>query len=123
MVWSEGPAMPERFANPVDVVDHAKHFQCGSTIPEWPRRWNIRPGDEVPTIIEDARGRRLGVMRWGWRREGLRGRPLTNTSAEKAPSSPVVGAAMRAHRCIVPCTAWYEWAGDGGKAFHHRWVV
>jgi putative SOS response-associated peptidase YedK len=115
--------MPERFANAVDVIAHAKHFACQSTIPEWPRRWNIRPGELVPTIIQDARSRRLGTMRWGWRREQLRGRLLTNTSAEKAPSNDMVRTAYRSHRCIVPCTAWFEWAGEGGKQFHHRWVI
>lgn len=115
--------MPERFANAVDVVEHAKHYDCASTIPEWPRRWNIRPGEMVPGIIQDARSRRLGTLRWGWRRAELRGRLLTNTAAEKAAGNEMVRAAFRSHRCIVPCTAWYEWAGDGGKAFHFRWVI
>lgn len=77
----------------------------------WHSSWNIAPTQRQPVILQDdVRGRRLGLMRWGWQPSFLAGKSLVNARGEEAHQKRTFAEAMRRRRCIVPATAFYEWA-------------
>jgi putative SOS response-associated peptidase YedK len=78
-------------------------------------RFNVAPTEEVPAIVEDSRGRRAQLLRWGlvpaWARQLNTGLTLINARAETVASSRVyAGLVERAsHRCLVLADGFYEW--------------
>jgi putative SOS response-associated peptidase YedK len=78
-------------------------------------RFNVAPTEEVPAIVEDRRGRRGQLLRWGlvpaWARQLNTGLTLINARAETVASSRVYrGLVERAsHRCLVLADGFYEW--------------
>jgi putative SOS response-associated peptidase YedK len=69
----------------------------------------------VPVILmDDQRGRRLGLMGWGWHRSFLGKRPLINVLSEEIASKPMFAEALHRRRCLVPATAWFEWQAVPG---------
>ncbi|MEZ5823985.1 MAG: SOS response-associated peptidase [Geminicoccaceae bacterium] len=75
--------------------------------------WNITPDRMVTTVRSDG----VAVMRWGmvppWSHDpGDRSRQI-NARSETAFEKPMFRDAMRARRCILPATGFYEWRRDG----------
>jgi len=95
----------------------AADYRAEATIDDgdWQPSWNITPTTAQPTILADDRGRRLGLMHWGWRRPWAT-RPLINATVEKLTTSSTWRTAVERRRCLVPCTGWWEWThGAHGK--------
>jgi putative SOS response-associated peptidase YedK len=81
-------------------------------------RWNIAPGQECPVLAEDRRGRRIGLLLWGFvpSTAELAGRPFVNARAETIAEVPAFRDAFASRRCLVPADGFYEWRKDpGGK--------
>lgn len=80
-------------------------------------RYNLAPGQDAPVVGQDRRGRRLGLLRWGfvpaWA-EGP-GRPFVNARGESAAHTPSFREAFRHRRCLVPGDGFYEWRAEGGR--------
>jgi putative SOS response-associated peptidase YedK len=78
-------------------------------------RVNVAPTEEVPAIVQDRRGRRGELLRWGlvprWARELNTGLTLINARAETVASSRVYGELVEraSHRCLVLADGFYEW--------------
>ena len=78
-------------------------------------RFNVAPTEEVPAIVEDRRGRRGQLLRWGlvpaWARQLNTGLTLINARAETVASSRVYGGLVEraSHRCLVVADGFYEW--------------
>jgi putative SOS response-associated peptidase YedK len=78
-------------------------------------RFNVAPTEEVPAIVEDGRGRRGQLLRWGlvpaWARQLNTGLTLINARAETVASSRVYAGLVEraAHRCLVLADGFYEW--------------
>jgi putative SOS response-associated peptidase YedK len=74
-------------------------------------RYNIAPGQEAPVCAGDARGRRIGLMRWGlvpsWADEHRGG--FINARGETVNRTPSFRDAFRRRRCLVPADGFYEW--------------
>jgi len=74
---------------------------------------------EPALVVADHDGiRRLGVMRWGWRRKWTP-RPLFNARVEgllvNAKGKPAMWReGVRERRCAIPATHWFEWWGPKG---------
>ncbi|MFQ5537714.1 MAG: SOS response-associated peptidase [Gemmatimonadota bacterium] len=83
---------------------------------EYRPRYNIAPSQDAPIVARDFRGRRMGLMRWGFRPRWARDdRPgFINARAETAASKPSFRDAFRKRRCLVPADGFYEWAAPGG---------
>ncbi len=84
-------------------------------------RYNIAPGQDAPVVAEDRRGRRMGLLRWGfvpsWA-DRVRG-GFVNARAESVGETPSFREAFRARRCLVPADGFYEWRrGEHGRAPH-----
>lgn len=96
-------------ATPADGLVEA--FDVPSLTFEWAPRFNIAPGQLAPIVAEDRRGRRMGLLTWGFvpAGRGRPGRPLINARAESVASRPSFRAAFRRRRCLVPADGFYEW--------------
>jgi putative SOS response-associated peptidase YedK len=77
-------------------------------------RYNIAPGQAAPVVAEDRRGRRIGLLRWGfvpaWADRAQGG--FVNARAETARETPSFRDAFRSRRCLAPADGFYEWRRD-----------
>lgn len=101
--------------HPTDAM--ARLFQAApaNDLPPVPR-YNICPTQSVAVVSAGAGGRRLRPMRWGflphWYKSPTDGPLLINARAETIAEKPAFAAAVRARRCLVPATGFYEWTKD-----------
>ena len=79
-------------------------------------RWNICPTMPVVAIIPGGGRRRAVAMRWGfipsWYETPTDGPLIINARAETVAAKPAFRDAIRARRCLVPATGFYEWTKD-----------
>ena len=92
---------------------------------EIPRRYNIAPSQPVPILREAATGGRyLSSVRWGlvphWAKDLSIGNRMINARCETVHEKPAFRQAIRARRCIVPASGFFEWAASpAGKSPHY----
>ena len=84
------------------------------------RRYNIAPTQAAPVVRVDANGtREMPMLRWGlvppWAKELAVGTKMINARGETAHEKPAFREAMKARRCLVPATGFYEWKGIAGR--------
>jgi putative SOS response-associated peptidase YedK len=91
-------------------------FEVRSLDFEFTPRWNIAPGQQCPVLAEDRRGRRIGLLTWGfvpaW--ADAAGRPFVNARAESVARVPSFRDAFAARRCLIPADGFYEWKKEAG---------
>jgi putative SOS response-associated peptidase YedK len=84
----------------------------------WTATWNAAPTHRLPVVIQDtARGRRLGLMKWGWQPAFMAGKVLVNARGEEAAGKRTFSNALRKRRCIVPATGFFEWQEAAKQPF------
>jgi putative SOS response-associated peptidase YedK len=100
-------------------------------LPAAPR---LSPTDRVPIVIQQPGApAQLIHARWGfiphWWNKAELPRLSFNARSEEAANKPMWRDALRATRCLIPATTWYEWqhlhgakiphalATDGGRGF------
>ena len=77
---------------------------------EWDGKENrdLRPTQQVDTLQAEAQGFTQVRLQWGiqpsWSKQ-----LLINAQAETVASMITFGEAFRSHRCVIPCSGWYEW--------------
>ena len=77
-------------------------------------RYNLAPGQDVPVVGEDARGRRLGLLRWGFpAAAAVPARTFVNARGESADRTPAFREAFAHRRLLVPADGFYEWRVEG----------
>ena len=92
---------------------------------EIPRRYNIAPSQPVPILREAATGGRyLSSVRWGlvphWAKDLSIGNRMNNARCETVHEKPAFRQVIRARRCIVPASGFFEWAASpAGKSPHY----
>ncbi|UIP28872.1 SOS response-associated peptidase [Photobacterium sp. TLY01] len=74
---------------------------------------DLRPTQKVSTVISSPNGLEQLDMHWGIQPNWSK-KLLINAQAETAMQKPTWRSAMQTHRCIVPCSGWYEWRDEGG---------
>jgi putative SOS response-associated peptidase YedK len=90
----------------------------GNDLPLGPN-YNVCPTNVVTVVTGDA-GRRLRAMRWGfvpaWYKATHDGPLIINARSDTIATKPAFRDAVRARRCIVPASGFYEWeTGADGK--------
>jgi putative SOS response-associated peptidase YedK len=90
----------------------------GNDLPPSPR-FNICPTQPVAVVTSDQGTRRLRAMRWGflpaWYKSPTDGPLIINARSDTIATKPAFREAVRARRCIVPASGFYEWeTGEGG---------
>ena len=84
----------------------------------------LSPTDRVPIVIQQPGGPpQLVHARWGfiphwWSKPELP-RLSFNARSEEAASKPMWRDALRATRCLIPATTWYEWQHLHGAKIPH----
>lgn len=87
--------------------------------------YNIAPTHEVPVGYADAEGaHRLALMRWGlvphWAKNAKIGAKMINARAETLAEKPSFRPLLKAHRCAIPVSGFYEWKRDGKAKQAHK---
>lgn len=95
----------------------ARLFQAApaNDLPPVPR-YNICPTQAVGVVTAAPGRRSLRPMRWGfvpqWYKTPTDGPLLINARAETIAEKPAFAQAVRARRCLVAATGFYEWTKD-----------
>ncbi len=98
----------------------AAHFGLDAYC-DYPPRWNIPPGTDIPVIRHSPEGKRvLDLLRWGlvphWAKDASMGQRLNNARAETVADKPAFRDAFQRRRCLIPADGFYEWKTvDKGK--------
>ena len=74
----------------------------------------IRPTAAAPVLLADREGVHPELLSWGYR---LPKSLVINARAESAAEKPLFRESVRARRCVVPSTGFYEWDGEKRKYF------
>lgn len=92
----------------------------GNDLPPVPR-YNICPTQPVAVVTSDNGTRRLRAMRWGflpsWYKTPTDGPLIINARSDTIATKPAFREAVRARRCLIPASGFYEWetGPDGAK--------
>ena len=82
-------------------------------------RGEIFPGDGVPALCLSRAGNvRSFGMAWGYSMPD--GRKLINARSETAAEKPTFRDSMRARRCLLPMSAYFEWECRGRERIKYR---
>lgn len=111
-----------RFANSERLSTTAERLGAELRVADdqWLPSWNIAPTASVPTLVTASGQPRLGLMRWGWRRDWS-ARDLINAKLETLASAPTWRDAAHRRRAAVPATGWWEWAADATTGQKRPW--
>lgn len=86
-------------------------------------RFNIAPGTAAPVVAEDRRGRRIGLLQWGfapsWRDDPGSGH--INARAETVTTKTSFREAFARRRCLLPADGFYEWRREDGAKIPY-WI-
>lgn len=86
---------------------------------------NIAPTHEVPVGYADGEGaHQLALMRWGlmphWAKEAKIGAKMINARAETLTEKPSFKPLLKAHRCAILVSGFYEWQREGKAKQAHK---
>ncbi len=112
-----------RFAVALEPEAVVGFYGLEQTPQMWAPRYNVAPSQPVAIVrLERAASgqgggravRRLAVVRWGlvpaWAKAPDIGARLVNARVETVATKPAFRAALRARRCVVPASGFYEWS-------------
>jgi putative SOS response-associated peptidase YedK len=105
--------------DPAEAIARLFGAQPANDLPEGPR-FNICPTQTVAAVVSEGGQRRLVAMRWGfipaWYKAPGDGPLIINARADTIATKPAFREAVRARRCLVPASGFYEWsAGPAGE--------
>jgi len=92
----------------------------GGDFRDWRPGWNIRPTDQVATVVGSLAGgivtRRLELARWaltpGWSKMLKTAVPMFNARSEGITEKSSFRAAVASRRALIPASGYYEWLTD-----------
>lgn len=97
-----------------------EYYGIANTDFNYPPRYNVAPGQQVPAVIHDGKGRRIGLLKWGlvpsWAEDEKSGFKMINARAETVTKRAAFKNLIRRKRCLIPADGFYEWKKtDRGK--------
>lgn len=75
---------------------------------------NLCPSETVSTIVQSNEKVSQVNMHWGIQPAWSK-RLLINAQSETVAIKPTFAKAFAAHRCLIPCSGWYEWRTEQNK--------
>ncbi len=92
--------------------------------PYFAARYNIAPTQQIWIIRQTATGGRyLSPVRWGlvphWAKDLSMGSHMINARCETVHDKPAFRIAIRARRCIIPASGFFEWDHSGKVRIPH----
>ena len=106
--------------DPAEAIARLFDARPDNDLPQGPR-FNICPTQPVLAVTSEAGARRLRALRWGfvpgWYEAPSAGPLLINARSETVADKPAFREAIRARRCLIPASGYYEWQTmpDGEK--------
>jgi putative SOS response-associated peptidase YedK len=111
-------SMCGRFALAYPAAVLQDWYECIS-MPAYPLRFNVAPGNSVVSIRTSDDGRTGGMMRWGyipsWAKDPAALPMLHNARGETVAEKPMFRKAFRHRRCLIPASGFYEWKNVAGQ--------
>ncbi|MBM7866311.1 SOS response-associated peptidase [Heliobacterium gestii] len=97
-----------------------------STAEEFAPRFNIAPGQNLLTVVNDGANKALRA-RWGlvphWAKKADIGYKLINARAETLAEKPAFRGLLQTNRCLIPADGFYEWQQAGKQKIPHRFCL
>ena len=92
--------------------------------PDFQPRFNIAPTQQIWIIRQTATsGRYLSAVRWGlvphWAKDLAIGNHMINARCETVHEKPAFRIGIRARRCIIPASGFFEWDHSGKARIPH----
>lgn len=82
-------------------------------------RFNVAPGQDVITIINDGAKNRVGTLRWGlvpsFAKDEKIGYQMINAKSETLHEKPSFLPSFRSKRCVILADSFYEWKKEDTK--------
>jgi putative SOS response-associated peptidase YedK len=92
------------------------HFNLDSAL-SFKQSYNLAPTLQMPAIREQDHSRSLATLRWGliphWARDKNIKASTFNARIESLTQKPFFRDSIKARRCIVPASGFYEWQKQG----------
>lgn len=108
-----------RFTLITDLEQLEERFSFHAANLSFTPRYNIAPSQAVFTVIEDEKGNRGGLLRWGlipsWAKDAAIGNRMINARAETVAEKPSFRRALQKRRCLILADGFYEWRKEGKK--------
>ena len=105
-----------RFVRDLAVAEIASEFEVEEPGFDIPPSYNVAPGQEIVTIINDGK-KRLMSCKWGfipsWSKDASAGYKMINARAETVSEKPSFRNAFRSGRILVIASGFYEWKREG----------
>ena len=87
-------------------------------------RYNIAPGQDILTVIDNGDFREGVRMRWGlipfWAEDEKLGYKMINARAETVDEKASFKSALKKRRCLILADGFYEWKKDGTQKQPYR---
>ena len=81
-----------------------------------PSNTDLRPTQQVATVTTTANHNGLHQLNTLWGiQPNWANRIIINAQAETVATKPTFKMAFKQHRCVVPCSGWYEWQQHEGQ--------
>jgi putative SOS response-associated peptidase YedK len=104
--------------DPVSAMAALFGASLANDLPDVPS-YNLCPTQTVAAVTGGA-ARHLRPMRWGfvpaWYKSPTGGPLIINARAETVAEKPAFREAIRARRCILPASGFYEWSAGPDKS-------
>lgn len=76
-------------------------------------RYNIAPGENILSLINDGTNYRVGLLKWGfippWAKDEKIGYKMINARSETITSKPTYKQSFYQRRCIILADGFFEW--------------
>ncbi|MCD5325465.1 MULTISPECIES: SOS response-associated peptidase [Pontibacillus] len=87
-------------------------------------RYNIAPGQQVVTVVNDGEKNRIGQLKWGlvpvWAKDPSIGYKMINARSETAHEKPSFKRLLERKRCLILADSFYEWKKENGQKQPYR---
>lgn len=108
-----------RFTMAIDSEDLRTELALGQMPPDWEKRYNIAPSQDVATV-PNPDNRDVVWMRWGlvpfWAKDPSIGNKMINARAETVAEKPSFRNSFKNKRCLILADGFYEWRKSGGQS-------
>lgn len=108
-----------RFTMAIDSEDLRTELALGQMPPDWEKRYNIAPSQDVATV-PNPDNRDVVWMRWGlvpfWAKDPSIGNKMINARAETVAEKPSFRNSFKNKRCLILANGFYEWRKSGGQS-------
>ncbi|MFC0523557.1 SOS response-associated peptidase [Pontibacillus salicampi] len=102
-----------RYTLLADELEILKAYGIEHTLDDFAPRYNVAPGQQVLSIIDDGNHNRAGYLTWGlvpsWSKDPKVGYKMINARSETAHEKPSFKRLLQRKRCLILADSFYEW--------------